>query len=308
MFGPRPSVLDQDHAARAAGALLVGELDEAHEHLSEASSRYLAGFFLRLALVTRHFSLGARSKRPHVDLSRTTRQGARRRSGRQWLQASVKVSLKAGNLLKLFLVWVVNVAVFSGIATGSLDVSDIDALRALISMVASDPGAGWPYVGLLTAVSLFNGSVRRTVKERLVFWPDPRPASRAFSHFLFKDSTINRTALEEHFGPLPTDPDEQNSLWASWLHEFENDHRVRDRYGQYLFARDWMTVAAATLILAAPLALWLADDAMQALFYAVLLLAQCAIARRVARVQGEQLVMSVMSCKGSSPHVGSRDG
>ena len=52
MFGPRPSILDQVRGARAAGALLAGELDEAHEHLSAASSRYLAGFLLRRALVT----------------------------------------------------------------------------------------------------------------------------------------------------------------------------------------------------------------------------------------------------------------
>ena len=212
----------------------------------------------------------------------------------------MKVSLKARNLPKLLVVWVVNVAVFSGVAAGVLDVRDFDALRMLVSEVASDPGAGWPYAGLLTIVSIFHGSIRRPVKERLVFWPDPRPASRAFSHFLSKDSTIDRTALENQFGPFPTHPDEQNALWASWLHEFADDARVRPAYGLYLFARDWMTVAAATVIVAGPFALVLADDLMKALSYAVLLFAQCAVARRIARVQGEQLVMSVMSSKGSS--------
>ena len=43
---------DEIHGACAAGALLVGELDEAEEHLTAALSRYLAGFFLRLAVVT----------------------------------------------------------------------------------------------------------------------------------------------------------------------------------------------------------------------------------------------------------------
>ena len=52
MNSPRPSVLDQVHGARAAGCLLAGELDEAQQHLSKASSRYLVSFFLRLALIT----------------------------------------------------------------------------------------------------------------------------------------------------------------------------------------------------------------------------------------------------------------
>ena len=52
MFGPRPSVLDQVHGARAAGALLAGELDEAEEALTAVSNRYLAAFCLRLAFIT----------------------------------------------------------------------------------------------------------------------------------------------------------------------------------------------------------------------------------------------------------------
>lgn len=57
MFGPRPSVLDQVYGARAAGALLAGELDEAHGHLSAVSNRYLVAFCIRLALVTPGVSL-----------------------------------------------------------------------------------------------------------------------------------------------------------------------------------------------------------------------------------------------------------
>ena len=124
----------------------------------------------------------------------------------------MEISLKARNVPKLLVVWALNVAVFSGVVTGILDVRDVGALQALLSEAANDLGAGWPYVGLLTVVSIFNGAVPRLVKERLVFWPSPRPGSRAFSHFMHKDSTINRKALQEHFGPLPSDPDEQNAV------------------------------------------------------------------------------------------------
>ena len=213
---------------------------------------------------------------------------------------SMKISLKARNVPRLLIVWAVNIAVFSGVVAGGLDVRDFETLRSLFSKVAADPGAGWPYGVLLTMITMLNGAVPRLVKERLVFWPAPRPGSRAFNHFMLKDSTINRKALQQHFCPLPSDPDEQNALWAGWLNEFEDDARVRPSYGLYLFARDWTTIAVTTLVLAGPIALCLAENSGRALWYAVVLLGQCAFSRWLARVQGEQLVMSVLSCKGSS--------
>ena len=73
------------------------------------------------------------------------------------------ISLKSRNIPKLLIVWAVNVAVFSGVVTGGLDVWDVEALRALAAQIEQDPAAGWPYVGLVTIVSIFNGSVRRPI-------------------------------------------------------------------------------------------------------------------------------------------------
>ena len=99
---------------------------------------------------------------------------------------------------------------------------------------------------------------------------------------------------------MPTDPDEQNSLWARWLNEFEDDPRVRPAYSLYLFTRDWTVIAATTLVLAGPLSLYVAKHTGPALAYGAILFCQFVIARWVARIQGEQLVMSVLSCQGSS--------
>ena len=212
----------------------------------------------------------------------------------------MNVSLKTRNIPKLAVVWALNVVVFSGISTGVTTVSDWYDLSTFWSTTLHHLRAGWTFAGLLTFVSVFNGSIPRTAKERLVFWPKPRPASRSFSYFMLKDSTINRNALEEQLGPLPNNPDEQNAVWAGWLNEFDNDVRVRSIYQLYLFARDWMAIAAFTLVVAGPVALWLTDDKERVLAYAVFLLVQCVLARWLGRVQGEQLVMTVISCKGSS--------
>ena len=212
----------------------------------------------------------------------------------------MKISLKARNVLKLSVVWLLNVTVFSGVVTDIPDFRDADALKVLSLELAKATSAGWLYPCFLTLVSIFNGVVPRLTKECLVFWPNPRPGSRAFSHFMLGDSAIDRKALREHFGPLPSEPDEQNALWVKWLHEFEDDTRVRQKYGLYLFARDWTTIAVATLVLGSLIAPWFAQDVVGTLWYSAALLCQSLFARRLARVQGEQLVMSVMSCKGST--------
>ncbi len=217
-------------------------------------------------------------------------------------------TLKSLNYPKLLLVWFLNVTVFSGVLSGVLDVGDPESLRALFTAIEADPWAGWPYIGLLTLVSVFNGAFPRRVKEALVFWPAPRPGARAFSHFMHKDSTIDRKVLQAHFAPLPSDPDDQNFLWREWLAEFSNDPRVRSSYGPYLFARDWLVIAVATLVVAGPISLWFTVDVGRAFAYGAVLVCQCVIARWMARVQGEQFVMTVMSCKGSSLASHSRVG
>ena len=43
----------------------------------------------------------------------------------------MNISLKTKNIPKLLIVWAVNVAVFSGVVKGVLDVWDVEALRGL---------------------------------------------------------------------------------------------------------------------------------------------------------------------------------
>ena len=76
-------------------------------------------------------------------------------------RTKMKISLKARNVPKLLGVWVINVAIFSGVASGALDIRDLDAMRVMAAKMAQDPWAGWPYAALLTVVSIFNGVVSR---------------------------------------------------------------------------------------------------------------------------------------------------
>ena len=57
MPGPPPSALDVLHGASAAGALLAGDREAALDALARASTRYVAGFVCRLALIAPGVSL-----------------------------------------------------------------------------------------------------------------------------------------------------------------------------------------------------------------------------------------------------------
>ena len=213
------------------------------------------------------------------------------------------ISYKTRNVPKLLAVWILNVAVFLGMTENSLDFGIGDILENSLSYTVSDYVDKLPFVGLLTLVTVFNGIFPRSVKEWFVFWPARRPGERAFSHFMLKDSTINKKVLQNHFGPLPSEPDEQNALWVTWLHEFDDNVRIRSVYRLYLFTRDWTVIAFSLLIIAGPVAIWFSEVGVQTLYYAIFLIGQCLLMRWVARVQGEQLVKSVMVCKGSSVSV-----
>ena len=67
MTGPPPSVLDEIYGAQALGALLAGDLESALDALGPASTRYVAGFLCRLALlmpsISAHLACGLARRR-----------------------------------------------------------------------------------------------------------------------------------------------------------------------------------------------------------------------------------------------------
>ena len=72
MASRRTQLPDEVHGARAAGALLAGELDEVVEALLPVSNRYLVGFFLRFSVVSPGLALRLawRVSRQRMDSSR----------------------------------------------------------------------------------------------------------------------------------------------------------------------------------------------------------------------------------------------
>ena len=57
MVARRSTLPDEVHGARAAGALLAGDLDDAVDALAPASNGYLVRFHMRLAMVAPTMSI-----------------------------------------------------------------------------------------------------------------------------------------------------------------------------------------------------------------------------------------------------------
>ena len=74
MEDPRPTLPDEVHGARAAGSLVVGDLESAAAELGSVRTRYLVGFLCRLAILM-----------PTVSLRLAWQVGARR-----WLDSRAR--------------------------------------------------------------------------------------------------------------------------------------------------------------------------------------------------------------------------
>jgi len=209
-------------------------------------------------------------------------------------------SLNSATMRNLLLVGVINMVLFVALGLENLEFINGDLTQVLSSVSASIKASGLIYAILMVPIHLCIGVFPRSFKEWLVFSPQPRPGSRAFSHYMSRDSAIDEKALNEKLGPFPDVPNDQNALWVSWLHEFDGELRIRSAYSRYLVARDWAVIAAVLLILGSPLAYVVYATKSQAIWYIVTLLVQFILTRQAARVQGAQLVKSVLVRKGTS--------
>ena len=170
-------------------------------------------------------------------------------------------------------------------------------IETLVSIQELAPGL---LVCILTGV--FNAQIDHNNKARLVFWKwrHPLPGSRAFTECANRDSRIDKSALLKHQDPLPTEPEEQNTLWFKWYRELQSEPGLEQAHRQYLFARDYAGISFLLLIGLGPLGLWQIESIKVAGIYLIILLAQYFLVRRAARNHGVRFVGSVLAYKAAS--------
>jgi hypothetical protein len=204
-------------------------------------------------------------------------------------------SANGANKLPLFALVAANVMFFC-VAIGSDAIRDGGWLSAAGSLSEALPaGLGLGLIGIL------NAQLSSEAKSRIVFgrWRNPLPGCEAFTRYAASDPRIDLTSLERSYGPLPSDPHQQNALWYKLYKSVEDDPSVMQIHRGFLFARDYACLVLMMIIVFGTAGLLQISSVRTALSYVALLAVQFVLARRAARNSGREFVTTVLALKGA---------
>jgi hypothetical protein len=210
------------------------------------------------------------------------------------MTAMVKAAapLKEKNMRRLAVVMVANFVAYTVLVLGQALITNdwYATAKAIIDLLPAGLG--------LVLMSVANALVDPMTKARLVFWrwAQPLPGSRAFTVHIKKDPRINVSALRAKLGDFPKSEKEQNGVWYKLYKSVESEPAVEHAHKEYLFTRDWTSLAAMMVILLGALAFWQAPLMTAAIYFAGLVL-QYLLVRLAAANYGQRFVTTVLATK-----------
>lgn len=141
------------------------------------------------------------------------------------------------------------------------------------------------------------GMIPAQLRDRLIHWRwgQPLPGARAFTQIGPGDARVDMSKLQKKYGPLPTDPAEQNRLFYSVYKKQANDVGVLDAHKSYLAARDLGTINFLLCVFLAPLAAWFTEDGRRAAIYVIFLFVAYVAMCLAAQVYGTRLVQNSLA-------------
>jgi len=204
-------------------------------------------------------------------------------------------SLKGQNTLGLYGLMAGNLIVFYAMLKGQLLLAG--DWRAAIQ----GPGQALPAGLGLVLTGILNAQLSADTKSRIVFlrWRNPLPGCEAFTRYAHSDPRVDLIALENQYGPLPTDPRTQNTLWYKLYKTVEMEPAVVQAHRAFLFARDYTCIALMMLVMFGGAALFQISSVKVVLLYIVGLALQFLIAGQAARNHGRRFVSTVLAIKSS---------
>ena len=201
--------------------------------------------------------------------------------------------LKDQNMRRLLTVVIANVSMF-------VMLMNADALFSMeFQRLIKDIGALVSTALTVPLLIVINGIIDPQTKARLVFWRwnNPLPGSRAFSVHAQRDPRVDVIALEYILGKLPEDEREQNKTWYRLYKSVESDPGVAHNHRDYLFTRDYATLAMLFLIILGGLAIYQFDEWSRAFAYIGCLIIQYVVVRYAAVQHGCRFVATALAVK-----------
>lgn len=202
-------------------------------------------------------------------------------------------SLKSENSPALYALMAGNMIAFYAILKGQ-ELFAGDWIAAVHDLAQALPAG----VGLILT-GILNAQLSADAKSRIVFlrWRNPLPGCEAFTRHARSDPRVDLSALEEQYGPLPTDPRAQNILWYKLYKTVEREPAVAQAHRAFLFARDYACIALIMLLVLGGAALLQMSPIKVALLYIVGLAFQFVIAGQAARNHGRRFVSTVLAIR-----------
>ncbi|HOO49958.1 MAG TPA: hypothetical protein PLK94_01570 [Alphaproteobacteria bacterium] len=158
------------------------------------------------------------------------------------------------------------------------------------------------FLSLSPIATIILGLFSATAKARLVYWHYnyPLPGSRAFTVHMKTDHRIDPKTLEKKWGPLPTNPEDQNRLWYRIYKDVERDIRVQESHRDWLFSRDLAAYSVFFLIVFVPSAVGSNANWRVTLIYVIITIVQYLILIIAARTYGNRFVCNVLAIESQS--------
>jgi hypothetical protein len=206
-------------------------------------------------------------------------------------------SLKDQNRWQLWLTIAANAVVFYAVAQ-----SEVFATSGLKGLVTEATNL-LPVSLALVITSVANGLLPANMKARLVFlrWKHALPGHRAFSKHAKSDPRIDVDRLKKSLGnKFPTDPEGENRAWYRIFKEVEADPAVQHIHREFLFTRDYASLAILFFIAYGMASVFLVPSWKVSLVYCLLLLLQFVVVRQAAATYGTRFVCTVLARKAAS--------
>jgi hypothetical protein len=210
-------------------------------------------------------------------------------------------SLKAENAWLIRAVLVLHAVAFAYVAFEPFVVAQLAGadVREKIK-VALAPGTLSLAIIVLAKLVLL-GLVPARLRDQLIHWRwrHPLPGSRAFTSFGPAEVRVDLAALEQRFGPLPTDSGRQNQLFYKVYRAHADEVGVLDAHKSYLAARDIGIINLILFILLPGFAWWATWDPERVALYSGVLFASYALTALAAQMYAARFVENVLASASS---------